>query len=457
MLPAAFAEDGPESGGAEEKTREEIQQVEDTIQNGGSTDADPGTHVTNVQNIVSGDVTGAVSQSGGDVTIERADDVTLKGGGKLDGANNLVVEKDGDYSASNIDSLKQGIIEITDGVNVRWSNGVLTADRAGTLDYKGSTGTDVVLLSADGMEFSVQKATAVQAGCFLAEDVEIARFSVGKTVTMTTSGDGRIVYGQGATLDYDGLRANSTVSASVTECRTPTYTINGMEVRSQQAQFTEIVNGTGVIETNPEYGVVCVNLTPVSTYDIAYGRVEDGFGVRAKEYAYKVCIQKAVQQKLIADCSQCGLVDLANQKITFNGMVDYLRYWYDSTLIEQDKQVAFSSTGAGATVIDLTTGAVQVQKDAPEANTIISNYLELYERDVDGATHRFLGVNAQVDRVAANWVKEYATSYAAAATQIENNHLAYLRSGCLVRVLPPNSQVIAHTLSELQRVEVTFT
>jgi hypothetical protein len=374
----------------------------------------------------------------------------------IQGGHNVEFNDDGTYSAESIDHLKQGIITIDNGVNVRWSDGRLTADSASSLDYKGSTSTDVVKLNADGKEFTVQKASAVQAGCFLVEDVKIAKFVVNKIVTMTTSGDGRVVYGDGSKLNYDGLQANSTLSASVLNCLKPRYTVTNMQLTGTNGNLVEKVNGSGQIDMDAAYGVVCVNLTPISTYDIDMPHIEDGFGFSIHDYAYRLCVQKNVAQKLTADCPLCGLVDLANNKLLLNGVIEYKRYQYDSALIEPFKQTAFKTTGMGKNIIDLSKGVVSVEQDAPNVDTVASNYLTLREQPVAGATHRFLSINEKLDRVSANWAKAYSTTYAQAATTIVDNQLDYSRADCHVTVLSPNSAQIRTVLSELQQQEVAF-
>jgi hypothetical protein len=374
----------------------------------------------------------------------------------IQGGTNVDIEDEDSYSIAQVSELKQGTITITNGFNVRWNGGILTADSASSLDYKGSTSTDVVQLTADGKEFFVQKASAVQAGCFLVEDVEIAKFVVNKNVTMTTSGDGKVVYGDGTKLAYDGLQANSSITGSVTNCMKPTYAITAMQLSATTGNLTESINGTGNIQVDSLYGVVCVNLSPISTYDIDTGWYEENFGFVIRDYGYKLCIQKAVAQKLVADCPLCGLVDLANRKILLNGVIEYRRYWHDSALIEQNKQTAFKSQGFGKNVIDLQRGTVTLEKDAPPVDTVPSNYLALHEHDIDGATHRFLGINEKIDRVAYNWMKLYAAEYAPATTTIINNLLDYQRGTCHVAVLPPNHPQINSVLSSLREQEVRF-
>ncbi len=368
-----------------------------------------------------------------------------------------ITKNPGGFTINRIDRLSLSQISITNGINVVWNNGVLTADAADSLEYKGSSSSSVIKLSADGKEFSVEKAKSVQAGCFLAEEVENARFVVGVTVTMMTSGNGKVVYDEGAKLAYGATTpANSSLTGSTMQCRKPTYAIKNMEVAARLRNVTELVNGSGDVQVDSNYGVVCVNLTPVSTYDLDTPRVEDNFGFLIKEAAYKLCIQKAIAQKLVSDCPQCGLVDLANQKIILNGMIEYRRHWYDSALIKSEKQRAFRSLGTGTTVIDMSKNAVIIQKDAPGIGTYVSNYLELHEHDAAGGTHRFLGIHEDIDRLGQNWAQAYTATYAPATTTIIDNLLDYQRGNCHVAVLPPNHPQIAALLSSLQQQEVRF-
>jgi hypothetical protein len=422
--------------------------------------AGPPTEITSASSYTAPD--GTIYKDLKGVTIDNEGNIlsfqsiTMPDGTVLSNGNGLDLQGRNSYRVQKVDNLDKGIIKVTNGVNVQWNNGVLTADSASSFDYKGSTSTDVVTLSADGKEFSVQRAAAVQAGCFLVEDVKIAKFVVNNIVTMTTSGDGKVVYGDGSKVSYDGLSSNSSLSASVMNCRKPTYTVTNMELSSVKGNLTEYLNGSGQVEFAPEYGVVCVNLTPVSTYDVSVGRFEDDFGFVIRDYAYKLCIQKSIAQRLVADCPLCGLVDLANNKLLLNGVIEYRRYWHGSALIDSNKRTAFRSLGFGRNIIDIARGDVRVEKDEPPLSTILSNYVELHERDLDGGTRRLLGINEKAGRVANNWAKSYTTSYAQATTTIENNHLNYLRADCRVQVLPPNSPRIAELLSDLQKQEVLF-
>jgi hypothetical protein len=383
--------------------------------------------------------------------------VEVRGGGMyMTNGKDVTIEDNGDYSAASVGMVDQGAIILSNAVNVRWENGVMTAGSAANLDYKGSTSTDIVMLVADGKEFSVESASAVQAGCFLVEDVNNAQFVVGRNVTMTTSGTGKVVYDQGTKIDYTAKQLNSSLSGSIIACRRPTYQVKAMELNTRTGNFSELVNGSGEIQLDGRYGVVCLNLTPVSTYDIDTGRFEDSFGFIIKEYAYKLCVQKAVAQKLVADCPLCGLVDLANNFITLNGVIEYTRYVFDSALIDANKRTAFKSLGFGKNIIDLAKGEVIISKDEPEINTVLSNYLELKEIKEGASTHRFLGINEKIDRVSKNWANIYSTSYSNSATTIIDNLLDYRRQACRIVVLPPDSPLIPAILSSINEQKVLW-
>jgi hypothetical protein len=360
------------------------------------------------------------------------------------------------YHIDRVGTLNQGLIVISDATNVQWNNGILTAGSAANMDYKGSTSTDIVMLVADGKEFSVESASAVQAGCFLVEEVNNAQFVVGRNVTMTTSGAGKVVYDQGQKVDYTAKQLNSSIVGSITACRRPTYQVKAMELNTRTGNFTELINGSGEIQLDGRYGVVCMNLTPVSAYDIDTGRYEDSFGFIIKEYAYKLCVQKAVAQKLVSDCPLCGLVDLANQKILLNGVIEYNRFWFDSALIDSNKRTAFKSSGFGKNIIDLAKGEVIISKDEPEIDTVLSNYLELREIKEGAATHRFLGINEKIGRVSKNWASIYSTSYSNSATTITNNILDYKREACHIIVLPPDSPLIPAIISSINEQKVRW-
>ncbi|MEM2916548.1 MAG: hypothetical protein QXT19_04285 [Candidatus Woesearchaeota archaeon] len=114
-------------------------------------------------------------------SASRVDRATLKDNhAKIEGATDLTVESDGDYRIGRVNSLDQGPIILTNAYDVRWENGVMTAGGAASMDYKGSTSNDIIMLVADNKKFSVGKASAVQAGCFLVEDVNDASFSLAK-------------------------------------------------------------------------------------------------------------------------------------------------------------------------------------------------------------------------------------------------------------------------------------
>jgi len=386
----------------------------------------------------------------------HADKITLPSGATVENADMLSSSGKDNYQAGHVGELREGPIILSNAQNVQWNNGVMTASSADSMDYKGSSSNDVIMLVADNKQFSVEKASAVQAGCFLVEDVNDAQFNVGRIMTMTTSGSGKVVYDQGQKVDYTAKQLNSSLSGSIIACRRPTYQVKAMELNTRTGNFTELINGSGEIQLDGRYGVVCMNLTPVSAYDIDTGRFEDSFGFIIKEYAYKLCIQKAVAQKLVSDCPLCGLVDLANQKLLLNGVIEYTRYVYDSALIDANKRTAFKSMGFGKNVIDLAKGEVMIETDAPEIYTVPSNYLELREMREGTATHRFLGINEKIDRVSKNWANVYSTSYSNSATTITNNILDYRRQACHITVLPPDSPLIPAILSSINEQKVRW-
>ncbi len=405
---------------------------------------------------------GANYKNGVDVVLDaqgniiRAGKITLPNGAVVENANIIDATGKDNYKINYAGELREGPIILTNAENVQYNNGILTAGSAANMDYKGSTSNDVIMLIADNKEFSVEKASAVQAGCFLVEDVEHAKFNVGRTMLMTTSGTGKVVYDSGTKINYEAKQLDSTLTGSITACRRPTYQVKAMELNTKTGNLTELVNGSGEIQLDGRYGVVCLNLTPISTYDIDTGRYEDSFGFIIKEYAYKLCIQKAVAQQLVADCPLCGLVDLPNQKIVLNGAIEYARYLYDVALIDANKRTAFKSTGFGKNTIDLTKKEVLIEKDEPEIRTTPSNYLELREIKESAGTHRFLGINEKQSRISSNWFNVYTTTYSDSKTTILDNFLDYTRGNCHVAVLPPNSKQVQNILSSLQAQKVSF-
>ncbi|MEM4247418.1 MAG: hypothetical protein QXF14_03795 [Candidatus Woesearchaeota archaeon] len=450
-------DDITEEGGARTPQTDELTDVLTSSQGGTVTTTEPVTASGGEFSTITVPGGSTVSSDGKTQQASYASSATLKDShAKIEGATDLTVESDGDYRIGRVNSLDQGPIILTDAYNVRWENGVMTAGRAASMDYKGSTSNDIIMLVADNKKFSVGKASAVQAGCFLVEDVENAEFNVGKIMTMTTSGTGKVVYDQGQKVEYAAKELNSSITGSITACRRPTYQVKAMELNTKTGNITEIVNGSGEIQLDGRYGVVCINLTPVSTYDIDTGRYEDSFGFVIRDYAYKLCIQKAVTQQLVADCPLCGLVDLANNKLLLNGVIEYVRYLYDAALIDANKRAAFRTTGFGKTVIDLQKGEVLIQQDEPEFQTFASDYLELREMKASEATHRFLGINEKLDRVSASWVNKYAAVYSGSKTTIVDNMLDYQKGACHVVVLPPQSSQISSIISSLNKQQVRY-
>jgi hypothetical protein len=441
-----------------EETFKNVQGVEAGGVNSFQQNAD-GTYSLNVNSYTKD---GATYKNGVNVVVDsngkliHADKITLPSGATVENADMVSSSGKDNYQAGRVGELREGPIILSNAQNVQWNNGVMTASSADSMDYKGSTSNDVIMLVADNKQFSVEKASAVQAGCFLVEDVNDAQFNVGRIMTMTTSGSGKVVYDQGQKVDYTAKDLNSSIVGSITACRRPTYQVKAMELNTKTGNLTELVNGSGEIQLDGRYGVVCMNLTPVSTYDIDTGRFEYSFGFIIKEYAYKLCIQKAVSQQLVSDCPLCGLVDLANQKLLLNGVIEYTRYVYDSALIDANKRTAFKSMGFGKNVIDLAAGEVMIETDAPEIYTVPSNYLELREIKEPAGTHRFLGINEKLDRVSRNWDVKYTASYSDSTTTITDNLLDYKRGLCHVTVLPPDSSQIASIMSSLNEQKARF-
>lgn len=461
---AAGPESVPEEGG--ERTTTGVEQTNKFLKdNNIPGSAGPGTQVlaSDAESItITGQVTiNGQQYEGTNVVIDTSGNIkqysslTMPNGAKASNGNGAKAEGKNKYRLDQVGELNQGIIVLNNAQNVVWDNGVLTADSAASMDYKGSTSNDIIKLVADGKKFSVGSASAVQAGCFLVEDVNNAEFVVGQTMMMTTSGGGKVVYDHSSKMDYSAKEQNSTLSGSITACRRPTYQVKAMELNTKTGNYTELINGSGEVQLDGRYGVVCVNLTPVSTYDVDTGRYEDSFGFVIKEYAYKLCIQKAVTQQLVADCPLCGLVDLANNVLTLNGVIEYTRYVYDSALIDSNKRTAFKSMGFGKNIIDLDKKEVFISQDAPEITTETSNYIVL--KEISGfPTHRFLGINEKLARVSANWLNRYASVYSDSKTTIVDNMLEYQKASCRVSVLPPESNQVSAILSSLGEQKVRF-
>jgi hypothetical protein len=461
----ATSDDGIGGSGTEE-TATGVEQTNDFFkQNNIPGSAGPGTQVL-ASDAGSITITGQVTingqqYEGTNLVIDTSGNIgpygelTMPNGAKASNGNGAKADGKDKYSLNQVGELNQGTIVLSNAQNVVFDNGMLTAATAGQLDYHGSRSTDITMLVADNKKFSVGQAESVQAGCFLVEDVENAEFNVGKIMTMTTSGEGKIVYDQGQRVEYTAKDLNSSIVGSITACRRPTYQVKAMELNTKTGNFTELVNGSGEVQLDGRYGVVCLNLTPVSTYDIDTGKYEDSFGFIIKEYAYKLCIQKAVAQNLVADCPLCGLVDLANNVLTLNGVIEYTRYLYDSALIDSNKRTAFKSMGMGKNIIDLGKKEVMISKDAPEITTEAGNYLLLKEIS-ETPTHRFLGINEKLDRVSANWASKYTAVYSDSKTTIVDNMLDYTRAQCHVAVLPPESPQISAIISSLNEQQARY-
>src|SRR3989338_7547579 len=137
FLASSIVNAQPTTGGGGEAEQEEFSQSEidtqtfDDVLNGRAQ---------------SGSVSGATSGSGGgfssvtgwgEVTnngktmfIAHVSTGTTSDGVIISDAQDVEIERDGDYNIGQVSTLQQGALVITNGVNVHYSDGILTADHA---------------------------------------------------------------------------------------------------------------------------------------------------------------------------------------------------------------------------------------------------------------------------------------------------------------------------------------
>jgi hypothetical protein len=218
---AADTAEGPSSGGG---GGDQARQTPDQVEDKAKTDYD-----VNLAGAAEGDVVGddgiwihgstkvnlndfrgsTITVSGKDIIIDGqrisgASTISKSGGTIItDGALTVVADGHADIIATHVGTFQAGPVVITNGVNVKYIDGCLSADSADSLVETDTVATKIDNLNYCEKTIDVKEADSVWAGCVFMEGVEDASITAGTEVEVTAEAGSEFAIKDCATNQYD--------------------------------------------------------------------------------------------------------------------------------------------------------------------------------------------------------------------------------------------------------------
>lgn len=397
-----------------------------------------------------------IEKKGSDVYINGqrysgAKTIEKKGDGiYVDGAKTVIADGTEDIFATNVGTFQAGPIVITNGVNVKYVDGCLSADSADSLIETDTVATKLDKVSYCDKSIDVKAADSVWAGCVLMEDVKDSKITAGTDVKVEADKGSEFTIKDCAThtFDFTSLSDDSELTLSKNTVN-PELTLKDVLLDLVLGNLTESVetNGTALVEVSRIDGIQKVHMTPVTTYTYDAQDPEQDFSVRAWQDVHDLYLKKSATDTLpteVKDCNACTIADLANHQIEIRGTIDFNKNWLKKSSNE-GLQPFFTTANKNAKAIlsfDDDNSFVKellILADAPPYRTYVSNYLTISEAIQEGGTtKRLLDVHEQITKpeLTTSWIGSYRTVYSPSTMKVENNVLDYQRNGVVVKVLP---------------------
>ena len=382
-------------------------------------------------------------------------------------ADGMTFDGDG-YTIGSVGSLQQGPIVITNGKNVKYENGCLSADSAESLVETDTVATKIDKLNYCDKTIDVKEADSVWAGCVLMEDVEDASITAGTDVVVEAEEGTEFTIKDCATHEFDftSLSEDSKLIISKNTV-VPTFELTDVDLALETANFTESVatNGTAMVEVSRIDGIQKVHMTATTIYKYDASDPEQDFSVRAWQDDHDLYLKKSMSDALpaeVKDCNGCSIADLANHQLEIRGTIDFNKNQLAPTT-NQGLSPFFTTANKNAKAIlsfDDNNAFVKellILNDAPPYRTYVSNYLTISEAvQVGATTQRLLKVNEAVEKkdLTASWLGSYRTTYSPATLKVENNVLDYQRNGIVLKVLPDQHKDINVLLQNINKTRL---
>ncbi|HSU72279.1 MAG TPA: hypothetical protein VLJ21_00335 [Candidatus Binatia bacterium] len=369
------------------------------------------------------------------------------------------------YTIDNAGTLQQGPIVITNGQNIVYQNGCLSASSADSLVHTDTVATQLQDLSLCSNTLDVQSADSVWAGCVYMEGVENSSITAAQKININSDQGANFSIKDCASnqISFDALSNNASVTIT-RETVSPTYNLNDSQITLTKNDVTETVstNNTAQVEVHRDNGIEKVVMTPVTLYVYDAKDPLKDFSFRAWQDIHTLYLKKVASQSLPAEtatCKDCSIIDLANHRIDIRGIIDFNKAQVNR-MGKNAGLFPFFTTASKAAKALLTLDAdnaiineLTILTDAPPYKTFISNYLALSEAiQTNGRTERLLTINEKItkDALSTSLLKSYKTVYSNSSTLIDSNVLTYQREGTTITVLPDGNVQIADILNKLK-------
>ncbi len=343
--------------------------------------------------------------SGSDIIVDNqkisgATTISKEGGTIItDGAVTVIADGKQDIIASNVGTFQAGPVVITNGVNVKYINGCLTADSADSLVESDTIATKLDSMNYCDKTIEVKKADSVWASCVYMEDVENAKITAKTDVTIEADKGSEFKIKDCSTNNYDFKSLSDDSSLVVSKSTTTTVLdLKDVQIELVKNGVTETVesNSSATVEVSRIDGVQKVHMTPVTIYTYDAGNPEKDFSVRAWQDEHDLYLKKDMTDQLpseVKTCKACSIFDLPNHALEIRGIIDLNKHQVNKGKSE-GLTAFFTTANANAKAIltfdddNAFINDVLILNDAPPYKTVISNYLTVDEAlQIGNATH----------------------------------------------------------------------
>lgn len=275
-----------------------------------------------LSNGVSVDVEGSVDIAGGN--IAKADNVKI-GNAKMQGVSDFSATADNSFAVGSVDELQLNDFILTNGQNVAYNDGILTADHADSFTRQEAVAANVDVLDAGASEFSVASADTVIAGCTTVRDVSNTAFTIYQNAIEASPKDGAALHIQDCSKNQATFTSQKQAAAKaiITKTKPTTYSIENGTLAIESADHTETIeaNGSATAKIESDKGVLCAILDAPSSYWY-HAHFFDDFGLNVPQGTQKICFKKT-EKDSYSDYN--SLVDFVGNKLELNGIITYLR------------------------------------------------------------------------------------------------------------------------------------
>ncbi len=410
-------------------------------------------------------VVGGKVDASGHLTYAKSMD-TPKGSGKAADVTGVSVQGGG-YSIASVGSLQQGPIVITNGKNVKYENGCLTADTADSLVETDTIATKLDKVNYCDKTIDVKKADSVWASCVYMEDVENAKITAKTDVTIDADKDSEFKIKDCSTNQYDFKSLSDDSSLVISKSTTTTVLdLIDVQIELEKNGITETVesNNSAKVEVSRTDGMQHIHMEPVTLYTYDAKDATKDFSIRAWQDNHDIFLRKSDSDAFppeVKSCKSCSIFDLPNHALEIRGIVDL-----NKPQIKKDGKseglVTFFTTGNKDAKAILTfdkdnafINDVLILNDAPPYKTVVSNYITIEEAIQHGtSTERLLTINDKItkEKLTQSWIKSYRTAYSPSVMKVDDNTVDYQRNGVVLTVYPAGHSKIAELIKHLTSV-----